>query len=155
MHWKLSFLIGTPIGLVLLAAFIVGGFLLRKYGRWHDAHGSGWDMVDGPVARGLAITSWVAAVATVVIMAASLVPYKAEYFQWRPVSGAVDKVDSRFNSKSGDGVSETYVVTVDGQPYRVDDNRATTLDKGDTVSLMCTREWQWASNPGYACRWNQ
>lgn len=52
-------------------------------------------------------------------------------------------------------MSTRYVVVIEGQPYGVDDTRAALLKVGDSVSLLCTKEFVWGSNNnGYACNWN-
>lgn len=136
--WSLGTLIGLPaaaITFVALIAFAVWGF--RSY--YGDAF-IGWGAV---------------AVAVIVPIgtAAAMWPYDSEYHQWRAVTGAVERVDSR-QIADGDGMSERYVFVIDGQPFSVDDTRAATVDKGDTVSLRCKREWQYAAASGWACRWS-
>ena len=79
-------------------------------------------------------------------------PWEAQYHQWRPVSGVVQQVSSRMIA-DGKAMSQRFVLVIDGQPYGVDDTRASLVKVGDTVSLMCTKEWVWASTPGDACRW--
>ena len=154
MHWKLGFLIGTPIGIILAIASAIAAVYLWKASREWIAADSDLDNMDKFLLRAPAFAAILGAVAAIGITAGSNIPFKAEYLQWRPVTGVVEQADSRFNSSS-EGVSEVYVLTIDGQPYRVDDNRAITVDEGDTVSLMCTREWQWAASDGYSCRWGE
>ena len=156
MHWKLGFLIGTPIGIILTIAFAIAAVLLWRWGARAVKDAS---YLDTGFDRFLfyrlpAVVLALSALASAGITAANNIPFKAEYLQWRPVAGIAEAVDSRFNSHSS-GVSETFVITIDGQPYRVDDNRAITVNEGDHVSLMCTREWQWAANDGYSCRWGE
>ena len=154
MQWKLGFLIGTPIGVILAVAFAVAAVAAWIAGARAIKDASYYDtgLDKFLVYRLPAVALALAALTSAGITAASNIPFKAEYLQWRPVTGVVEQADSRFNSR-GEGVSEVYVLTIDGQPYRVDDNRAITVDEGDTVSLMCTREWQWAASDGYSCRW--
>lgn len=156
MQWKLGFLIGTPIGIILAIAFAVAAVAAWRWGareiKTPDYLDSGFDKFMFYRLPALALA--VGALASAGITAGNNIPFKAEYLQWRPVTGVVEQADSRFNSR-GEGVSEVYVLTIDGQPYRVDDNRAITVDEGDTVSLMCTREWQWAASDGYSCRWGE
>lgn len=154
MQWKLGFLIGTPIGIILAIASAIAAVHLWKASKRWIADDYSPDAMDKFMFRSPAAAAALTAVAAIGIMAGSNIPFKAEYLQWRPVTGVVEQADSRFNSR-GEGVSEVYVLTIDGQPYRVDDNRAITVDEGDTVSLMCTREWQWAASDGYSCRWGE
>lgn len=144
MQWKLSFLIGAPgVALTIIIAAIIIVLIVR---RSED---------DFTTVLFSGVTVLVALVIVVPIFISTMFPLSAEYLQWRPVDGKVESIDKRLIGGEG-GMSERYVVRIDGYdvPYSIDDTRAATLREGDDVSLMCTREWQWASNPGYACRWN-
>lgn len=147
MQWKLSFLIGTPL---FVLTFLVGAVIIVIAWRKFDNDETDLKLIitGGTVGVALCIL--------IPLFATTMFPLKAEYLQWRPVAGQVESIDKRLIGGEG-GMSERYVVRVDGYdvPYSIDDTRAATLREGDDVSLMCTREWQWASNPGYACRWNQ
>lgn len=89
---------------------------------------------------------------TLIISAIVFWPYEAQYHQWRPITGQVQQISSRMIA-DGKAMSQRFGVVIDGQPYAVDDTRASLLKVGDRVSLMCIKEWQWASTPGDACRW--
>lgn len=146
MQWKLSFLIGAPVVVLLtiVAVVVIVLFVRARYA----------DLSAKVMATLFALLIWgVIAVPTFFL---TCFPVNAEYLQWRPVSGEVTQIASR-QVADGKGMSQRYVVILDGghQAYAIDDTRAATLSKGDHVDLMCTREWQWASTPGYACRWNQ
>lgn len=145
MAWKLSFLIGAPIiALTIIAAAVILLVFRHRLDERFDRN-----MLTG-------FTLGIAAFIVVPLFSGTVFPLKAEYLQWRPVEGTVQQINTRLINGSG-GMSERYVVNIEGYdvPYSIDDTRAATLREGDDVSLMCTREWQWASNPGYACRWNQ
>jgi hypothetical protein len=153
-QWTLGFLIGTPIwALLLLAliALIVWGVRSGRRDGWKD-RGNMWAAATHAVVWGAAVL-----VLAVAIIASPLgyYPYKAEYHQWRPVVGQVESVNKRLISSGKSGMEERYVLTIDGKPYGVDDTRAATVKAGDTVSIKCKRDWQYASVPGYVCRWNQ
>lgn len=79
-------------------------------------------------------------------------PWEAQYHQWRPVDGTVDQISSRMIA-DGEAMSQRFVVVIDNQQYAIDDTRASLLKVGDQVSLMCIKEWVWASTPGDACNW--
>ena len=140
MQWKLSFLIGAPlVAIVLIASVVLIVWLIRNS------------------EDGIMFSIFTAATALIIAIPTFFMtcfPLSSEYLQWRPVEGTVQAVDKRM-VRDGDGMSERYVLQINGVPYGVDDTRAATLAEGDDVSLMCTREWQWAATPGYACRWNQ
>lgn len=144
MQWKLSFLIGAPI---IVLALVVGVALLVI------ARPKIEDQFDRNVFTGFTVGIAVCIAAPTFFLTSF--PVSAEYLQWRPVDGTVQEIDKRLIGGDG-GMSERYVVSIEGYsvPFSIDDTRAATLREGDQVSLMCTREWQWASNPGYACRWN-
>ena len=140
--WTLGILIGLPIAGVVTLAFavlLVVSIRSRNRDPYED-----WVIGIWIGAIGIALTLGMAGLLTI--------PWDAEYHQWRPVSGTVEEIGARM-VRDGKGMSERYVLTIDGRPYGVDDTRAATLKVGDQVSLMCKREWQWAANSGYGCRW--
>jgi hypothetical protein len=138
-HWSLGVLIGIPVmSLILLALLGVGIFLLIH---WNNDRSFGVIVL----------------IVFVIVLGFTLLaffPYKAEYHQWRTVEGTIQDIGSRQIS-DGKAMSTRYVFVIDGQPYGVDDTRASVAKKGDHVRLSCIKEWQWASVPGWACRWNQ
>lgn len=147
MHWQLSFLIGLPIGLSFtIAGLCVALWCFRKWQKGAGYFNPDWGF--------FSICGAIVTLLAGGLTALSLVPYDAEYWQWRPVDGVVQSVDSRL-LKDGEGMSERYVLTINGTPYGVDDTRAATVAAGDKVRLMCTKEWQWAADDGYACRWGK
>lgn len=150
--WSLGVLIGTPIAIVLFLAFSgLAIYTLHLY--------------RGEVAKRktqrYATTTWglpsivfaVCALITVVIYAASMWPYHSEFHQWRSVTGTVQQISSRMVS-SDKSMSQRYVVVIDGEPFAVDDTRASLLHKGDKVSLKCKKEYQFQAVSGWACNWN-
>jgi hypothetical protein len=102
---------------------------------------------------------WFGIGVAVIVLAAGLwtwgafPPFDMEYHQWRPVSGQVEHIDSRLIA-SGDkgGSTQDFVVVIDGREYRCDDSRCATVHPGDTLTLRCQRVWEYASTPGYVCR---
>jgi len=81
-------------------------------------------------------------------------PWKAEYHEWRAVTGTVATIDSRLapTGQNG-GMEDKYVITYQGsdQEYGVMDTRAASVQRGDTLSLTCVRRWQWSGTHGYDC----
>lgn len=137
--WSLGVLIGLPIlGLVALGvlAWIVFWF-------WA---GDG----TGPAVGGIVTLLIVGGVA---LSPLGYYPYKAEYHQWRPVTGEVQEVSKRLVS-SGDSMEEKIVIKFDGEPreYGCNDTRCSLAKKGDYLDLKCKRAWQYASVSGYDCR---
>jgi hypothetical protein len=79
--------------------------------------------------------------------------FNPEYMAYRHVEGNVEQVASRQIAEKG-GMSQRYVVVIDGRPYAIDDTRAALLKAGDHISLQCVREFDWGSTDnGYACKW--
>lgn len=148
-HWSLGVLVGLPI-LVLLVVGLgaLGAYLFRKC-RTEDE-------VDGPFLLGAAAVCWLAALITLVLMLAptGYYPYKAEYHQWRPVSGQVAEVSKRLVSDGDHGMQEKIVVLYKGNPqeYGCDDTRCALVKTSDVLDLSCIRHWQYASTSGYDCR---
>ena len=137
-QWTLGVLIGLPAVILILAGLITGIVWAKRVGD----------------AAEFVVMCSAAMIVTLLIAAVAFFPYKAEYHQWRSVDGAVTAINKRLISQDK-GMAERYVFTVNGHPYGVDDTRAATVKVGDTVNLMCVREWQYASVSGYVCRWNQ
>jgi hypothetical protein len=79
-----------------------------------------------------------------------------DYHSWNVKEGTAEKVAKRLIA-TDNGMSERYVVTMDGQPYGIDDTRATLIEEGDRLSLRCKKDYQWGvprEAHGWACRWN-
>lgn len=80
-------------------------------------------------------------------------PWKAEYHQWRPVSGVVDTVDSRILPAGDSSMEQKFVVRFKGSPqqYGVLDTRAAGVKPGDRLTVTCVRRWQWSGTHGFDC----
>lgn len=144
--WSLGTLIWLPVLVVIVAALVVAAVWLHRHS---------WDELDRAPAR---LVKWSCVATAVIIMGvtaspAGMWPYDKEYHAWWTVHGTVTSVDKRLISDSDNGISERYVLGVAGQPFGVDDTRAATARVGDTVTLSCKREWQYAASSGWACRW--
>lgn len=134
---------------LLIVALAVATYLFR---RWEitergDRYG------DPAIAKGL----WITMLAGIVLASAGLwwgmYPWKAEYHQWRPVTGRVTTVDSRMVPAGEHGMEQKFVVMFDGNPqqYGVIDTRAAGVKPGDQLTITCVRRWQWAGEHGYDC----
>lgn len=80
----------------------------------------------------------------------------SDYHSWTVKEGKVERVAKRLIA-TDNGMAERYVVTMNGEPYGIDDTRATLLKAGDRVSLRCKKDYQWGvprAAHGWACRWN-
>jgi hypothetical protein len=85
-------------------------------------------------------------------------PYNMDYHSYKPVEGNVSNVANRLIT-AGDkgGTNQKFVVTFQGsnQPYGCEDTRCALIKKGEPLKLNCIKVWQYASVPGYDCRYNQ
>lgn len=146
--WSLGTLIGLPIAVaVVLVLAVLATGLIRAARSTDDEIAAEFLWPGGIVAGVVALV-----VAVITASPVGMYPYASEYHQWRDVTGTVDRVESR-QIADGNGMSERYVFVIGGQPFSIDDTRAAVADKGDHVSLRCKREWQYAAESGWACRW--
>lgn len=79
-----------------------------------------------------------------------------DYHAWNVKQGTVERVAKRLVQNGDKGMSERYVVILDGRPYGVDDTRAALLEAGDPVRLKCKKDYEWGIEReahGWACRW--
>lgn len=137
----------VTIGLVLLLC--LGGAALGAlaiYDR-EPAAGAGWIIGSLAVAL-LCLGGWWWGMAFTT---------SSDYHAWNVKEGTVEKVSKRLVSNGDKGMSERFVVVMDGQPYGIDDTRASLVKVGDQVSLRCKKDYQWGvprEAHGWACRWN-
>lgn len=150
---SLSWIIGNAVTILLLG----GWFAAWRWGRrWRNERETASYSQGGRTERGILANvaffgSFVAAVATLGIYVAATWPtFDMQYHSYKQVSGSVQAVSSRF---LGDGKSTTqnFAVTIAGHDYRCDDTRCALVKVGDTLTLSCIREWQYAGTSGYDC----
>lgn len=143
---------GTIIGYVILAICLLlclGAVVLGAFGVY-ERDRTGWAGVAGGILGAAVVLGcwWWG-------MAFTL---SSDYHAWNVKEGKVDRVAKRLVSTGDKGVGERYVVTIDGQPYGIDDTRAALVRPGDTVSLRCKKDFQWGvprEAHGWVCRWNK
>lgn len=140
--WTLGILIAMPLGVMFTLACLVGAYALHR----HDRHSGEYIFL--PFGIMLIVAALFCALGT----AFGSFPFNSEYHQWRPVSGTVQQVSSRLVG-SGKTVNQRFVVLINGQPFGVDDTRASLLKPGDHVDLVCKKEWQYAAKSGWGCNW--
>lgn len=145
--WSLGTLIAFPIG-VLFTLLLVAAVVFAAYKR------NNCDRFDKDGFTMLLAFSSIALLFAAVATAGLMFPYNSEFHQWRHVSGTVDKVSSRVISTGDSSISQRFVVVIDGRAFGVDDTRAALLEKGDHVDLACKKEWQYAADSGWGCRWS-
>lgn len=122
--------LGALITLALLAAVIVGD-------------------IDIKIPAGIFL---VCALLIMGIGVAAYYPFGSEWHSNYRVTGTVQETNKRLIA-DGDSMSERYVLNIDGKPFGVDDTRASLVKPGDKVTLICNKEWQYAAEAGWACRW--
>lgn len=126
---------------------ILGGYLIRRWQRGDDTEFLAFGAL-----------SILAAVTTTAGLWWGMYPWKAEYHEWRPVTGVVATVDSRLTANTSGGMEDKFVVTLTdnpGQQYGVLDTRAASLRPGDHLDITCVRRWQWSGTHGYDCNFVQ
>jgi hypothetical protein len=108
---------------------------------------------------GLGVGSIALAVAFIVgtaLPSFGMYPYKAEYHQWRDVSGTVEKIDKRLIGSS-DKMEDKFVIRFansGGRQFGCDDTRCASVTAGDWLKLSCKRVWQYTGTDGYDCRFS-
>lgn len=141
---SIAAVIAMPLVIVGLA--VAGWLLIRKARTVRDDF-------DRPMLLGLGIAGAAGAVLAVVGFWWGMYPWKAEYHEWRPVSGVVASVDSRLVPAGSNSMEDKFVVTFEGNPqqYGVLDTRAAGVKPGDTLTITCVRRWQWSGTHGFDC----
>lgn len=91
-----------------------------------------------------------------VITAIVAFPFSGVYHRYQPISGKVTQdVTSRFLGDGNGGTSQNYLVNINGNSYRCDDTRCSGLRKGDDVTLMCEKSYQFNATSGWVCNWGK
>ncbi len=139
-YWSYGVVPWLPILIVLVVVLIAAGLIPVIF--------------DGGQGDGLifGIGIWVLALGLIAGILVGYYPYKSEYHRWYHIQGSVTETSSRL-VPSDKSVAQRFVLVIDGQPYGVDDTRASVVKAGDTVDLSCKREFQFNSESGWACRW--
>ena len=135
--------------LALLAVALLAGAALLW--RWHGTTMRGGD---GDWGMSLAFTIGMVVCAIPALFGAFYVlwPFDWDYLSWHRVDGKVEQVASRQVS-DGKAMSQRFVLVIDGRPYGVDDTRAALVKAGESVTLACKKEYQYAAESGWACNW--
>lgn len=149
--WSLGVLIAGPILLLLIVA---SGFGVAQAWRWLLGSDRSEEYGDWGIALTISIIASVVYLALIVGIGFGYYPYKAEYHQWRPVTGQVAEVSKRLVGNGDGGMSEKIVVRFKGNPqeYGCEDTRCSLVKTKDSLDLKCKRAWQYSSTSGYDCR---
>lgn len=135
-QWSLGVLVGLPaagvVTAVALAMVIVGC-------RRRD-----WAFSDPPLRL---------IVGGFLLLAVPALTWTTEYHQWRPVTGRVERIESRLISAGDKGTSQKFAVRLagDDREYGCDDTRCALVQPGHTLALSCVRVWQYTGTPGFDC----
>lgn len=147
-HWTLGMYIGIPILAIVLLAGVVCILTALFVGgeRFYDEE------------RAMVGISGV----IVIITAASVLgfgyfPWKTDYHRYSVVEGTVAESNSRLISNGDKGVSQRIVIRFNesDQLFGCDDTRCALATVGKHVRLNCIKEYQWNSQPGWACKYGQ
>src|SRR6185312_11985873 len=150
-RWSLGVLIGLPILILVILGLAILAFSTLRYakGQKGDAYGDyGIAMAFGCAAAGIAGLLTIAALLPVPVGYWNL---NSEWHQWRPVSGTIQTISSRFLAGDNGGSNERFVVQFQGNPkqFACDDTRCALLKSGDVLHLSCKRHWQYSGVSGY------
>lgn len=144
---SLGFIIGSIVAAVLVlvgVVLIVLGSRMRRSGNF--------DMGEGGMVLGAGI-----AVLAVTAVATAWVdyPYDMQYHRYVKVQGSIAAIEARMLA-DGHGTTQNFAVRFaeTGDTYRCDDTRCSLLHTGDWLSLWCIRDWQYASQPGWDCNYD-
>lgn len=135
-----GYAIGTIIMYVLIGIIVAAGIWITWLSRtW-------WVM---------AIDAAVVAIVFGIFVWAAWPPYAMAYHTYQPTTITVRSISSRI-IESGNSVNQRIaVVGTNNRIYGCDDTRCTTLQPGQTVTLMCTLLWQGNAVPGSVCNWGK
>lgn len=133
--------VAVGLGVLALILLVIGVLLIVVGIKGYDFFDAGFPgVVATVVAAGLFIG-----------IGFGMYPYDREYHSWREVTGTVEKVDSRWVG-AAKSTTERVVVQFEGGEQRAcDDTRCKLLEPGQTLTLTCKREWQFAGTDGWAC----
>lgn len=149
--WSLGTLIGLPMLTLVALIAVVGIYFGARH--WRKAAGEKGYVQDDYRFEGRLLVGVFSAflICSVIATAWGFYPYKAEYHQWRTVSGEVTDVNSRIISTGKSSVNQRFVVELDGKAFGCDDTRCASVKVGDVLTLSCKREWQYTGVDGYGC----
>ncbi len=81
-----------------------------------------------------------------------LPPYDTSFYQTYRITGQVEQIESAFNGDEGT-MSQVFIAKVDGVDdfIRSDDQRFRSLNVGDDVNLVCSKEFRYFQEPWFEC----
>ena len=83
---------------------------------------------------------------------ALLPPYDSSFYHTYRITGEVTSVESAFSGDEGT-MSQVFVAEVEGldEFIKSDDQRFRTVEVGDDVNLVCTKQFRYFQEPWYDC----
>lgn len=81
-----------------------------------------------------------------------LPPYDASFYQTYRITGEINQLERAFDGGSGT-MSQTFVLEVDGVDLLISssDQRLRTYSVGDSINLVCAKEFEYFATPWYKC----
>lgn len=149
---SIGWLIGTIISAILILASAIVGLLSWMTPR-ETVGRNNYSEPDNDLLWATRIISTVVLLATVGVYFGTTWPtFDMQYHTYKPVSGTVTAIGTRLLG-SDKSTNQEFVVTINGQDYRCDDTRCALTKVGDTLSLRCIRDWQYAGTSGWDCNY--
>lgn len=141
----IGWLIGNIIGGILMLLTIIY-IIWASFHKFSEFDGSKTLWVLGGIAAFLA---------QILISIVFNFPFDMNYHSFHPISGTVAEANSRLLPADDKSMQQKYAIRFEGndQIYGCTDTRCSLAKKGDKLTLACERQWQYASVPGYDCRY--
>ena len=81
-----------------------------------------------------------------------LPPYDTSFYQTYRITGELTEIESAFEGDEGT-MSQVFIAAVDGIDYYIksDDQRFRTFEVGDSVNLICYKNFQYFQEPTFSC----
>jgi hypothetical protein len=135
--------IGTTLCTILVAVLI---FAVVRAIRGSDGYLEDWPWITAIISGILAL------VLVPTHFGFVLPPYDASFYQTYRITGEVTSIEAAFNGEEGT-MSQVFVAEVEGVDLfiRSDDQRFRTVDTGDDVNLVCTKQFRYFQQPWYDC----
>jgi hypothetical protein len=154
-QWDMGYLIGlyACIGVAVICVIAIIGGLIAANNTRPGYYG-------GDTGAGVAV---IAAVVLLIVTGVGLfiaTPFSGQYHRFVPKTGTVADIGSRLiasGSGSSATVNQKFVVTyTDGSTYGCLDTRCANVTKGDHLTLLCERVFQFNQpNEGWDCNWGE
>jgi hypothetical protein len=150
-QWNTGWLIAM---IALIALAVIAWLLVIGCGFWYFTGARDYrkhsSTLSGPIALGaLCAALVIGGIGTYVAF-----PFSAAYHRYAPVTGTVTVTESRFLG-SGNSTTQNYLIGINGKDYRCDDTRCSQLEKGDVVTLLCEKSFQFNGVSGSVCNWGK